>query len=139
MRVSISSDDAAQIDQLYRWLQQDRGLTEHASLAGRSSDGSAMGWDLIEILFTNAVAVANLAVAYVAYRAARPQSRPIVITRQDGRQLTIDGSPEAAAMAICRFLESSDEAPEATDPSTTEPDATDPDVTEPDGPRDGQP
>jgi hypothetical protein len=106
MRVLISSESDEQINALYRWFQADDDVARSARVSiGRPRELGSMGaLETIDVVLTHAVAIGNLALAFMAFRQSRTNSSPLTITRPDGQTLTTDGSPEVTSEVITRFL-----------------------------------
>lgn len=112
MRVLISSDEAEETTDLFRWLRADPEVVRHAELTLRpSADPSAMGaWEALDVFLTHATALSGLALAVAAWRQARRAPAPVRLTRADGQTLVIGGDPRVTSDLIVRFLSAGTDA-----------------------------
>lgn len=111
LRVEIKADakdaDHTTLD-LYRWLEQDPDVRDHAVLGRRSSHpgaGTMGSVEIIDLVLGQGIALANFALSYCAWRTARPAAPAITITG-NGRTVTLEGSCDAET--VRRLLESLD-------------------------------
>lgn len=116
MRLEIRAadeDDAGELRDFYRWLRDDEDGPEQIRLEARNEDrpgdkpgakpgerrGTMGGVEVIDLVLTQAVAAANLAMVYATWRRARPRrpSAGFTFTRtSDGLSVTVeDGSDES--------------------------------------------
>ncbi|MHC5902460.1 effector-associated constant component EACC1 [Streptomyces sp. S6] len=125
LEIRAASDDADHTTlDLYRWLEQDPDVRDHAVLSRRSLDldteldgdfdgecdgdfdlGTMGSVEIINLVLSQGVALANLALSYATWRTARPTATGITITA-NGRTVTLSG--ECDAETVRRILESLD-------------------------------
>ena len=105
MRVRLTvtaADDAAA---LYEWLRTDPGLARRAEVtAGPPEPGHLGALEIIDVVLTQATAVASLALAVAGWRRSRSGRTSVTVTRADGATLTVEGPPEHTGPVIERFL-----------------------------------
>ncbi|WP_280446590.1 effector-associated constant component EACC1 [Nocardia brasiliensis] len=116
--LSFPSTDPGVTFDLYQWLRDDPGVRAHAEvgLARRPGADTAMGaLDVISLVLSQGIAGANLAIAYAAWRSARPTAPPLTV-EVDGRQIIVRGGSEADIAELMRSLTAAneDDSTEAT-------------------------
>ncbi|MEU2599726.1 hypothetical protein ABZ669_21410 [Streptomyces hirsutus] len=93
-----AASEAATIRDLHRWLQRDLDVRRYSEmdLAAPEQASGAMGAaEIINIVFSNGIAAANVVVAaYFAWRSARPSSPPLTITANGISIIVHDASPD---------------------------------------------
>ncbi|WP_173869343.1 hypothetical protein SALCHL_001756 [Streptomyces albus subsp. chlorinus] len=112
VEISVAGGDAAATADLYRWLRDDPQLRRHAVVGlgtrqeadapgSGGTGGTAMGaFEVVELVLTQGFSAANLALAYAAWRSARPAAPPLTVV-VDGTSLRIEGgSPEELARLV---------------------------------------
>ncbi|CCK32639.1 hypothetical protein BN159_8261 [Streptomyces davaonensis JCM 4913] len=92
IEIRVATDDGPTTLDLYRWLRRDPDVRGHADLClGAPADDATMGAaDVIDVVLGHGIAALNLALSYVAWRAARP-SAPAVTLTVDGVSVTVQG------------------------------------------------
>ncbi|MEV0643138.1 hypothetical protein AB0I77_51260 [Streptomyces sp. NPDC050619] len=94
VEIRVGADDGLAALDLYRWLRKDPELRRHAAVnpgRPRPGDGTMGATDVIELVVGQSIAALNLALAYAAWRAARPTAPCVTIT-VDGRSVTLQGA-----------------------------------------------
>lgn len=107
LEISIADDDGRVLTSLRRWLNQDPDVLRACEVTvppnpGRPGDqGGAI--DVINVVMTQGIGLANFALAYATWRRARPDA-PVVKLERGGVTLTVtDGSPETVQRIIDAF------------------------------------
>jgi hypothetical protein len=105
---------------LYGWFLQTDDVTRNAELTLSSKAGAgAMGAaDVINVVVTQALAVANLAVAYATYRRALPSAPPVVVYVESGRAVVLPDDPSEARRRLVEAVQDAEES--AAGPETGE-------------------
>ncbi|MFD7029227.1 hypothetical protein ACFWAR_14455 [Streptomyces sp. NPDC059917] len=111
MRLTIGvsdADEAAELRDLYRWLRADEDVSDAVGLASEPVAGAmGGGLEVINVVLTHTMGVANLALAYAGWRRARRGRAVFTITRaSDGVAVTVeDGSDEVVRGLIATLSE----------------------------------
>lgn len=107
LEVSVLEDDGQVLNSLRRWLNQDPGVTSACEVVippgpGRPGDqGGTL--DVINVVMTQGIGLANFALAYATWRRARTDA-PAVKLERAGMTLTVtDASPETVQRIIDAF------------------------------------
>ncbi|MEU8784869.1 hypothetical protein [Streptomyces sp. NPDC048637] len=99
VQVSIETDDGGTaLTDLYRWLRQDSELRRHAEvrlLPPRQTSSFMGAVEVIELVVSQGIAAANLAVAYATWRQGRAMGGAITITVGEVSVTVKDGSEES--------------------------------------------
>lgn len=111
-----AGDGGAALRELYRWLRDDEDGPDEVRLATlpadddaelTESDGAMGPLEVIDVVLTQTVAVANLAVVYAGWRRSR-RPRPtggFTFTRpSDGLTVTVEGGSEEAVRELLAVL-----------------------------------
>lgn len=90
-------DDDTAIRSLAAWLREDPAVSRDVAveLAGKPAQPGDQGgaFDAIQLVFTDAVSLANVLIAYAAWRSTRT-TKPKAVFERDGRTAEdADGSP----------------------------------------------
>ncbi|WP_327419623.1 effector-associated constant component EACC1 [Streptomyces sp. NBC_01233] len=113
VQVSIESGDSGiAVTDLYRWLRQDDQLRRDAEvrlLPPSQTNGSMNAVEIIELVIGQAVAMANFAVAYAAWRQGRRATAPVTITVGELSVTVTDGSEEAIRRIVDLLQPESDQ------------------------------
>ncbi|MFI5915987.1 hypothetical protein [Dactylosporangium sp. NPDC051541] len=102
MRVDITTADADAADELnslFGWLQRDEELTATAEVSRSSQETGYLGaLDVINVVLTQGVAIANFIMVYRNWRDSR-QKPPALVFKIGGVTITADDdSPEHLAI-----------------------------------------
>ncbi|EPD58866.1 MULTISPECIES: effector-associated constant component EACC1 [Streptomyces] len=113
VQLRAAKDDGTLIAlDLYRWLRQDpevRHRTPVTRGTARPGDGTMGAVEVIDLVLGQTFTALNLALAYAAWRTARPSGTPVTITAE-GRSITVTGADEETVARIAAHLR-----PEAED------------------------
>lgn len=140
MRVAIGAtapEDSADLRDFYRWLGNEEEAPGAMRLASQPVPGGMSGGlDVIDIVLTHSVGVANLALAYAGWRRARRSRAALTFTRaSDGLTVTVDEGSEAAVRQLVQALTAEPEpAPQPEPESEPEPESSAPRGATPDVP-----
>ncbi|MFJ7209607.1 hypothetical protein ACIQWR_39505 [Streptomyces sp. NPDC098789] len=118
------ADEAAELRDLYRWLRADEDGPDEVRLSAEPAPGAMGGLEVINVVVTHAMGVANLALAYAGWRSARRSRAALTFTRAgDGISVTVEnGSDEAVRGLIAALSETHpNEAPAHEAPSAVAP------------------
>ncbi|GID27721.1 effector-associated constant component EACC1 [Paractinoplanes brasiliensis] len=89
MPVSITSSDDASLDSLARWLEDDS--FDIARRSSGSRPGAQGPLDVVDVILSNATAIASLLVSFAAWRNAKHHERePRFTFRRGDVELSID-------------------------------------------------
>ncbi|MFE0513141.1 hypothetical protein [Streptomyces sp. NPDC058964] len=121
IRVATTADDGHEtVSDLYRWLRLDADVRRHATveLVPCGKPGGTMGTvEIIDMVLSQGFSALNLAMAYAAWRAARPAAPPITITvTATGRPLTVDDASEETIRRIVEALRAASESDRTEEP-----------------------
>jgi hypothetical protein len=104
--MSGSGADVA-LSSLYAWLRDEPDVWRHAQISLLASEpGPAdMGtaFDVIQLVVDSGFQAVNLALAYAAWRTARPSQQHVTI-EHDGITVSLNGSESDAVEAIIHVL-----------------------------------
>ncbi|MFK4070254.1 hypothetical protein [Streptomyces sp. NPDC029674] len=94
---------------LYTWLRQTADVRDHADIglrpARQDGDAATMGTvDIIDVLLGHGIAALNLAVAYAAWRTARPSAPAVTVTTGRG-SVTVHGASDDEIRRITAVLQ----------------------------------
>lgn len=96
---AVDEDEAAELRDFFRWLRDDEAGPEQIRLESRAAGGAMGATEVIDLVLTHSVAVANLAMVYGTWRRSRGRrpSAGFTFTRpSDGLSVTVeDGSDES--------------------------------------------
>ncbi|WP_051874280.1 effector-associated constant component EACC1 [Streptomyces exfoliatus] len=101
-------EDSTDLRDFYRWLGDEEEAPGTIRLASEPVAGSMSGGlDVIDVVLTHAVGLANLTVAYATWRKARRSRAALTFTRaSDGLTVTVEeGSEEAVQQLLRAFSE----------------------------------
>jgi len=93
---SPESDTSLQL--LHNWLQADREFMRQAHLrivSNHLPDSMGGAWDVIQIIFDDGVALASLAVSFLAWYDSRPKrdrEKIVMVVRRGGTEIEIRGN-----------------------------------------------
>lgn len=124
---------------LFRWLRDDEDLPGEVSLAALPVPGTMSGGlDVVNVVLTHSFGAANLALAYVGWRAARRSRAVLTFTRpSDGLTVTVDGGSDEAVRRLVDALSAPPTLPPPAEPLPAPPAAPpappDPPAPRPDG------
>ncbi|WP_440086165.1 effector-associated constant component EACC1 [Streptosporangium sp. LJ11] len=98
IQIGISGKEAEkELQSFYNWLRNDEDIRQHARVSLRWSppQESEMGTALeaIELVLSNSFEVANLTLAYLAWRHTRREKSKVTFKRGDF-EITIEGDDE---------------------------------------------
>ncbi|GGM66658.1 hypothetical protein GCM10011608_59970 [Micromonospora sonchi] len=97
MLIMITADDSGdELRRLGHWLLDDDDVVRSAEVSIRPSGqpGQMGGLEVIDVVISNAVGLASLAIAYASWRNSRRQHLSVTFTRDDGLEVTVrSGSP----------------------------------------------
>jgi hypothetical protein len=121
VRIEISSSDYPDLQSLHEWLSHDPSVARQSKVDLRSSGrapGEQSALDVIDVVLSNATALAALAVSYATWRQAR---RPTSSTTFEARpnQVTIEGEEADPAGRIIEALPVED-GPDVPEPPEQE-------------------
>ncbi|MGH8922405.1 MAG: effector-associated constant component EACC1 [Actinomycetes bacterium] len=109
MTIEVSdADEAAELRDLYRWLRADEDVPDEVRLSAEPAPGAmGAGLEVINVVLTHTMGVANLALAYAGWRRARRGRAVFTFTRaRDGVRVTVEnGSDEAVRGLIAALSE----------------------------------
>ncbi|MBM9508953.1 effector-associated constant component EACC1 [Actinacidiphila acididurans] len=101
---AVDQDGARELRELYHWLRAEEDAPEEIRLVrGDPPLGPAVGSEVIDLVLTHSVAVANLTMAYASWHRARPRrAAGFTFTRMsDGRSVTVpDGSDDSVRLLL---------------------------------------
>ncbi|MFI6078978.1 hypothetical protein ACIA5C_46465 [Actinoplanes sp. NPDC051343] len=109
MRITIAAADDVQATlRLYRWLRDDENLAADSSVEMLDADDTPQGTmgaaEIIELVLTQGMALANLAIAYATWRQSCDDDETEVTFSVDGGSITVkDGSPETIDRIIAQL------------------------------------
>ncbi|MFF7369153.1 effector-associated constant component EACC1 [Streptomyces tricolor] len=106
IEISAGEGGGRTIPDLYRWLRSDPRVRGYAAVRLGSSQpvtGTMGAWDVVDIVFGQATAAANLALSYAAWRTTRPAA-PAVTFTADGRSITVRGTCDEATVRLITEL-----------------------------------
>ncbi|MEU5976857.1 hypothetical protein [Streptomyces sp. NPDC047315] len=122
---------------LFRWLRDDEDLPGEVSLAAVPVPGAMSGGlDVVNVVLTHSLGAANLALAYVGWRAARRSRAVLTFTRpSDGLTVTVDGGSDEAVRRLVDVLSAPPTLPPTppAEPLPAPPAPSDPPAPRPDG------
>ncbi|MFI6288342.1 hypothetical protein ACIBCM_26950 [Streptomyces sp. NPDC051018] len=101
--VEVADDpDGRTTADLYRWLRSDSNLrrTADVALQTRGVPGAMGALEVINIVLTQGIAALNLAVAYAAWRVARPTTPAVTIEFPGGSITVRDGGEETVRRLV---------------------------------------
>jgi hypothetical protein len=107
-----SVSDAHAVQALHGWLLRSPDVDADITQAS-SAPGHMGALDVINVVLTHAVAVANLVIAYTAWRRTRPEAPPIVFTVNGITVTAADASPETVERIRATLLAALPAAPAA--------------------------
>ncbi|MEV8431180.1 hypothetical protein PGH47_00070 [Streptomyces sp. HUAS 31] len=123
IRISVPADESGvTVRDLYRWLRLDDDVRRHGEVqlvpAERVS-GTMGAIEVIDLVLGQGIAALNLALAYAAWRSARPGAPPVTVS-VDGVSVTVQDGSEESVQRIVSVLRSlpSAEPPVQHDPGT---------------------
>ncbi|QKZ23936.1 effector-associated constant component EACC1 [Streptomyces chartreusis] len=123
IRISVPADESGvTVRDLYRWLRLDDDVRRHGEVQlvpAEHVSGTMGAIEVIDLVLGQAIAALNLALAYAAWRSARPEAPPVTVS-VDGVSVTVrDGSEESVQriVSVLRSLPSA-EAAVQHDPGT---------------------
>jgi Effector Associated Constant Component 1 len=102
--------DGDELRDFFRWLTEDEDGPEQVRLrvlAGSPADGAMGPQEIIDLVLTHGVALANLALMYVNWRGARgarPTSGLTFTRASDGLSVTVSGGSEEAVRQVLALL-----------------------------------
>ncbi|MFC7532783.1 hypothetical protein [Actinoplanes sp. GCM10030250] len=94
MALTLTVPDRLELHSLYDWLRHDRDLARTTTVTMSSSGrvpGEQSTLDVIDVVLSNATAIAALAVSIASWRLARRQETEVTLRRGD-RELTTDAA-----------------------------------------------
>lgn len=105
MQITITAgdgDDATALGNFYSWLGRDDDVVRAGSVSMSSSGatGTMGALDVIDVVLTQSVALAQLAMAYAAWRNRKKDAPPLAITANGTTVVLADGSPETLARIL---------------------------------------
>ncbi|WP_433825804.1 effector-associated constant component EACC1 [Actinoplanes sp. CA-015351] len=117
MKISVVAveDEQATLG-LYRWFRDDETLTGQAVEIREDEEptGTMGAAEVIEVVLTHGVALANLAIAYATWRDSRDDDTTEVTFTGDGGSITVkDASPETIERIVAALSEPARPEPEA--------------------------
>jgi Effector Associated Constant Component 1 len=80
--VVVDGGDPSAVNSLFRWLQRDRALRRGSSvsLSAQGPPGEMGALEAVNVIVTQGTALANLALAFAAWRDSRAKPVPISVT-----------------------------------------------------------
>ncbi|WP_329086640.1 MULTISPECIES: effector-associated constant component EACC1 [unclassified Streptosporangium] len=113
IHIGMSGEEAEkELQSFYNWLRDDEDIRQHAQVALRWSPPkeSEMGTALeaIELVLSNSFEVANLTLAYLAWRYTR-REKPKVTFKHGDLEITVDGDDEETVKKIIRSFKEDSE------------------------------
>ncbi len=113
MHLRLSTDHPADAVSLRRWLAGDPDLPSGVTMADPRPTGGSMGaTEVIDLVVSNVVALASLAVSVAGWRRAR-RSTTTVRVEHRGREMTVSADTPEAVQRMLRELAD----PEQDDPA----------------------
>ncbi|MGE7389020.1 effector-associated constant component EACC1 [Streptomyces sp. NPDC004126] len=102
LRAEGSGDELASFAQ---WLRDEPDIHRHARIewaAATPADGEMGGaLDVVKLIVESGFQLANLGLAYAAWRATRPAATPQITVERDGVSITMtEHDPEAVARLV---------------------------------------
>jgi hypothetical protein len=96
---------------LFRWLKISPEVTRHCQvqLQGDESKGTMGSVEIIDIVITNSVAVANLAIAYATFRRMYPKAPDVNVRVGQGPPIRLSSDPQEASKALAEAVENAAE------------------------------
>ncbi|MEU5903531.1 hypothetical protein ABZ780_04035 [Micromonospora sp. NPDC047467] len=107
MRIVITADESDdELRRLGHWLRDDDDVAKSADVSLRTSgqSGQMGGLEIIDVVVSNAVGLASLAIAYASWRNSRRQHLSVTFTRDDGLEVTVRGGSAADIRQISDSL-----------------------------------
>jgi hypothetical protein len=105
---TLDSEAEEDLRSLYHWLLEDDDIRRSSkiSLSGAEPRNEEMGGalDVIQLVIENGFELANLALAYAAWRESRGSRATITIER-DGSKVTLHDTDEDSVSRILKALE----------------------------------
>ncbi|AWZ04040.1 MULTISPECIES: hypothetical protein [unclassified Streptomyces] len=100
------TDEAAELRDLFRWLRADEDGPDEVWLSGEPPTGSmGGGLEVVNVVLTHTMAVANFALAYATWRRARRGRAALTFTRaSDGVSVTLENGSDEAVRALIAAL-----------------------------------
>jgi hypothetical protein len=103
MPVSITSSDDASLDGFARWLEEDNYNVVWRSSGTRSGAQGAL--DIVDVILSNATAIASLLVSFAAWRGAKHhEQEPRFTFRRGDVELSIDNPTDEEIKRVIAAL-----------------------------------
>jgi len=113
MNIRVTSPDDISLHSLYEWLIMDDDVVRATELSMGSTgtrSGAQSPLDVINIVLSNATAIASLVVAYSSWRQARP-ARPAVTFRVGEVEVTAHDASEETVRRVIAALSAAEQTP----------------------------
>ncbi|MEV7611844.1 hypothetical protein [Streptomyces sp. NPDC089799] len=117
-------EETAALRDFFRWLRNEDEPPGEIALSSAPVPGSMSGGlDVINVVLTHAVGLANLALVYAGWRRARRSRAVLTFTRaSDGLSVTVEDGSEESVQRLLRALSPEPAAvPQPARPSTPAP------------------
>ncbi|MGJ6963440.1 effector-associated constant component EACC1 [Streptosporangium sp. G11] len=113
IRIGMNGEEAGkELQSFYNWLRSDEDIRQHArvSLQWRPPQESEMGTALeaIELVLNNSFEVANLTLAYLAWRYTR-REKPKVTFKRGDLEITVERDDEETMKKIIQSFKEDSE------------------------------